>query len=290
MDKSHFDIAYDRLSKSEKQAIDERIEEWKKLRGHVCEKVVNNFVCEHFLSVEVIEEIIYFIIRSDEESIEDIKENMRTLIFDKYLLKGEKIRKATYPKKMGFAMPREGYKNYLSLWHRDAFGGDDNEIDKFIDDACNGMINPRYKEERYYRCLFKEDYKLIWLTWEECGDDVRNEDPFCFMRYRNASEVRITLGLDERYYKSELLLFYVNIDKVDISDFVLYRPTFCDSNFYENFKPTPLNFKSYGLTQPLSDVIVVNGISYHPERRPECVLKSKYMNYGLIDKVEYINE
>lgn len=260
----------------------EKLKEWEMNYGWKSKRVVENFKDEHFLSVDHMEELMLFIILRKDKVFDAIKTEMRTLIYNKYQLQGESIKQTPYPETVGFAISVNEYKDFLMRsYGQDWFDSDENEVEKFIINYSQGIYDDSYSD-----FLFKNDFKIVWMTWEKTSD-VHN--PFYFMKYNKSEEVTVTLGLDNRYFKPPLLLFLVDVTKVNELDFKMYRPTFCDSDFYENFKPPPLDFKDHGLTQPLVGTISDNGNSYNPERRPETVVRSQYVKLDKVKKVIYLN-
>jgi hypothetical protein len=279
---SNFEIAFYKLSTKDQATLTHILEQWKTYFGPQGEKIVENFRKEHFLSVKYISELFQYLIQNQAKGAEMLIRAVRQLIYDRYQLKGECIQ-VEQPKLVGFAMGKEDYKDYLMRSSRlKYFDDDESEVDKFL---ANCALN--LEDYADYDMLFKNDFKLVWLTWDEYAHD----DPFNFMQYRLTSEVCITLGLDERYFNPPLYLFVVEAEKVTESGFELSRPTFCDADFFEKFSPTPLGFKLFGRTVPLQDRIHDKaGNYYEPIGQPEAVVRSKYLKFNNLINIDYLSE
>jgi len=276
-----YQVAYQNLESENQVILDAKILEWEKSYGWKSERVVENFKKEHFLPADKMEKLMRFIIEREDSEFDLIKDELRLLIYNSYQLQGASIAQNPYPKTVGFATAFNEYKDFLMRFYgKLLFDEDENEVEKFIIDYTQGI-----QDEMYSECLFKHDFKLIWMTWDI---EKNASNPFCFMQFNKSEEVTVTLGLDDRYFKPPLLLFYLDIDKIIEPNFVMYRPTFCDSDFYENFKPTPLDFKQHGLTYPLKIRIEENDKFYTPHRRPETVVRSKFIKLDRIEKVIYL--
>jgi hypothetical protein len=96
-------------------------------------------------------------------------------------------------------------------------------------------------------------------------------------------EVQIALRLD-KYYAHNVFLFLVDVTKLkDRGSHLFFRPTFCDADLGENFRPTPVDFIAHGLTWPLGEKYLEKE---HPQKgRPEAVVRSEHIVLGKIEKV-----
>lgn len=266
---SSYSIAYNKLSLADKEVLEEKILEWQDSNGNRSLKVVENFKNEHFLNPNIMLEIMYFIIQRRYKPIKHILDELRTLIYNQYILKGGKINSTDYANITGFAIPGEVYKNYLMKAYKKYFNRDNRKLSKYISQLKDGV-----KDDEISGFLFKEEYKLIWMTWD---DSNIKGNPWSFLQTSTIDEIRIVLGLNDSYAPPSVLLCEINTGDNKNDKLKLFKPTFCDADFYENFRPTDESFKLYGLTEPLAKKITVNGKELFFKRRPEGVTKSKHV-------------
>ena len=165
------------------------------------------------------------------------------------------------------------------------FDLDANNIEKFLLDCKSGMIS-----QRYHACLFKALSKLLWLTWDDRTQRGVNEknDPFWYLKSDMAQEIQVALGLSDESEERPLYLFTISTEKIDAENFILFRPTFCDADFNEYYRPTPQDFEAHGLTHPSRNTITINNIQYKVDRRPECVVQSRYITIRDIVELRYL--
>jgi hypothetical protein len=203
---------------------------------------------------------------------------MLILMRGNYQLKGGNIEVS--PEWIGFAIPEENYKDYLTRQFN-------KEIDKKIGLLKNKNVEDIFTrldsgviEKQYHDCIFhKEKEYLRWVTWD---NDMKDE-PFPFMKNNTCREVQAALGLDERYTHNVRLVF-INVVKLNNKvTRLLFRPTFCDADFGENFRPAPLGFDKHGLSWPLGEKY---SEEEHLKRgRPEAVVQNKHIVLGATEKM-----
>jgi len=113
--------------------------------------------------------------------------------------------------------------------------------------------------------IFMKAY-TTWVTWNE---DDSSRDPFSFVIYRFADEVRASLGLDERL-RGPLLIFRYE-KPVQLS---LHRPTVADAELFKYFAPPILSHKEYGYSRPWERLALRVGeglVEIDAAPRPEAV-------------------
>lgn len=104
---------------------------------------------------------------------------------------------------------------------------------------------------------------LAWVTFSE---DPAAPDPFAFLSYRDADEVRAFLGLDPKHSGPLLLMVY------DSSNIKLLRPTIADAAISPFFQPPPVNFVDFGWTTPWPPGFLSGRLSVlTPAPRPEAL-------------------
>lgn len=273
---SNFKIALDKLKPPDQEILDGVLKRWGEFLGIKKEKVIENFKREHFLSVPDLVDIFGTMIKNKRLETRESINLARRLFHEKYQLRGGTI-KTPKPQLVGFALSKEDYKNHLMRHYGSShFDEDDGEIDKFLNNGLNNLN---------YNFLFKSNSRLIWLTW----DREDNDHPFSFLQYELSKEVCITLALDTRYFEPPLYLFTVCVEKISEPEFDMLRPTFCDSDFYEGFSPTPLGFDLFGLAVPTeNEVHDLSGNFYPPKEMPEALTRSKYIKLSNLEKVIYL--
>lgn len=145
---------------------------------------------------------------------------------------------------VGSVIPRRRFFNYLKQFHFSLFE-EEKEINNFIEDLCTNTksINPKYEN-----IPLKDDNRLIWMTWDNI--DYTN-NPFFFLKNKYAEEALTALGLGYPNYKNTELLAFSFIT----SSRHLYRPTICDSDYNNYWRPTLLVDNDYGIIKPLNDGI-----------------------------------
>ena len=124
---------------------------------------------------------------------------------------------------------------------------------------------------REKKLLLKAPFKLVWLTWDESA----TSHPFNFCGALTSENVWTALALSDDFRGEELLIFHFEIkDK----SFEIFRPTWCDADFFDKFRPTesdPKKRKDYevrwGQTMPVRPYALNHGYKH---RRPEGVVKA----------------
>jgi hypothetical protein len=275
MGETSYNKAWERLSDAQRKDFDDRLAAWKV----AAPQIVENFEREHFLPAAEMKELMEFIIGEgipvgDEKQVEKIRDKLRDL-----QLKGGEIEVS--PKWIGFAYPKDKYRNSLLKGYEYLFGK--KRIDEFFKDIWDNWDNKKSlnKVKKEYSEFLDCTISLFlqWVTW----DNKRN-NPFSFMRAKTCQEVRDALGLDEENYAHNVFLFFVKVTKLkDRGSQLFFRPTFCDAYLGENFRPTPVNFVAHGLTWPLGEKY---SEKEHPTKgRPEAVVRSEHIVLGKIEKV-----
>jgi hypothetical protein len=279
--------------KHKQEMFKEKLTEWRK----VSPQIVENFEREHFLPEEEMKELMKFIIDNGAPiDKSESKKDMRNKIYANYQLKGGKIEVSL--KRVGFAIPKARYTEFLIKQDYKRFGND-NQISDFLENIQKPDAKTNI-EELYSDCLnyiFKEKEFLLWVTWDDKGDNLfpflpsTDDNKYPDPDKSTRQKVKETLGLvydKKEDNESEMLLFFVDVDTLeDNGSPLFFRPTFCDADFVEFFRPTPIDFNKHGLTWPV-------GKSYsdeeHPKKgRPEAVVRSKHIVLGTIDRMILLN-
>jgi hypothetical protein len=290
MEETSYKKARKLFSEEEQNKFAARLIEWEKVNPQIAE----NFDREHFLPENEMRELMDFILQKG-IPVGDKKTDLQ----NKWIysgnglqLKGGEIKVS--PKRIGFAIPEDKYIDILQKQNYRKFGKPE-QIDEFFTDIQSSDAVTIIKE-KYADCkaiTFKDEKCLLWITWDNHGDN-----PFPFLhssdneypdRYKSTcQEVRIALALDKSY-KPDVLLFFVDVDKLDNQDAqVLFRPTFCDADFGEDFRPTPINFIDHGLTWQLGEPYSEED---HPKKgRPEAVVRSRNVILGIIERMILLNK
>ncbi|MDR1089642.1 MAG: hypothetical protein LBL79_01090 [Prevotella sp.] len=277
MEETSYRKSLELLSDDEKATLLAKLCEWEKASP----QIADNFKREHFLPEEQMMELMYFIV-NEGVPIDNKKIHLRNLMRADYQLKGKEIRVS--PERVGFAISEEAYKNFIIK----EYFGKGIAIDSSVARNKEDVIALAFKDffdklqkgdidEIEPDCLFKEENKLVWVTW-----DNNNDDPFSFNQSDTCLGIQTALGLDEKYTGPKILLFIVNVDKLKKED-IFFRPTFCDADFGENFRPTPVDFNDHGLTWPLGEAYSEE--EHSKKGRPEAVVQSKYLVLSVIEKM-----
>ncbi|MDR1407254.1 MAG: hypothetical protein LBJ23_04310 [Tannerella sp.] len=235
-------------------------------------RIADNFRREHFLPETQMVALMCCIIENGVPVYNEKDATLKRMRGNQ--LKGGEIKVS--PKWVGFAIPEKVYKNYLIVHHHDELGLDDDEFEKMFDRLVEGE-----KYEELLDSLFKPEDYLLWVTWDNDGDN-----PFPSQMSESREKVRNVLGLDKIYIEQNVLLFFVDVDKLKKRNGNLFRPTFCDADLGEHFCPAPVGFISHGITWPLN----LNREKYSEEEhlkkgRPEAVMRSKFLALNTVEKM-----
>jgi hypothetical protein len=283
MEETSYGKSMELLSEDEKATLLAKMDEWEKASP----QIANNFKREHFLPEKQMRELMCFIV-NEGVPIGSKKGDMQDKIYADYQLKGGEIKVSPSPKRVGFAVPKESYINFLLRKYRTAMGSDRIVAERYL----NRLLKDGVIGEKILGCLFNEENFLIWVTWDKNNED----NPFSFLTSANENpvsnrspwrQVQVALGLDEEKYAGQhILLFFADSNKLEKRDDKLFRPTFCDADFGQNFRPTPVDFNDHGLTWPLGEAY---SEEEHPKKgRPEAVVRSKHIAMKTIEKMVLI--
>ncbi|MDR2469156.1 MAG: hypothetical protein LBD27_01580 [Tannerella sp.] len=275
MAKTSFDKAYDSLNRDEQHDIEKIMEQWPP-------RIAENFRREHFLPVLEMKELMRFMIANKDMSYADMQKKMRRLFYTDFQLQGKPVQ--TSPRRVGFAIPAEVYKKHLRKKYFGLFLYDEVELKTFVDGIKNiDTVKEKFKDD--LDSTLKE--YLIWVTWEVKEDFEDN--PFYFDNSDTCEGVQMALALDEIYKTPNVILFIVDAGKLNRD--ALVRPTFCDADFGNKFRPAPIRFTAHGYTYPLSEPPLPYSEEKHlKEGRPEAVIRSEHIVLSKIKEVILLNK
>jgi hypothetical protein len=275
------------LSADGRTTFGERLAEWRRASPQIAE----NFEREHFLPAEEMKELMEFIIREGAPVGDEQKMLRNELIYPPkgdLQLKGGEIKFPPKLKRIGFAIPEKKYKEFLLQEYGGEFSHEEDEVDKFLKTLLSGE-----KDEDCIHYLFRAGHILLWVTWGNKGDN-----PFPFLpssdnEYPDSDqsacwEVRVALALGKEY-ESRVLLFFADFEKIKDKGGKFFRPTFCDADFGEHFRPAPLGFNDHGLTWPLGKKDYEEK-EHKKEGRPEAVVRSEHIVLDMTEKVILLNQ
>jgi hypothetical protein len=274
MGETSYRKAWERLSDAQRKDFDDRLTAWKA----AAPQIVENFEREHFLPDAEMMELMKFIIREGIPVGDTIITKLQEeLIYTKLQLKGGEIRVS--PKRIGFVIPEIEYKKFLYKTYYAPNSPDKKEMENFLTKLLLGV--KENKENLDF--LIKDGRCLHWVTW----DKNKGEDPFLWKSDdTTCQDVQIALGLDKkRYAHSKLLLFCVDVAKLKNKGIqLLFRPTFCDAGFGENFRPAPMGFEDHGFTWPFGKQ-PYSETDHRKKGQPEAVARSEYITLNVIDEI-----
>ena len=251
---SSYKRAMGKFNHSKRCKIDKILSSWeqKSPNGRV---VAPNILLERFLPVDHMAEILDMIFQKGNSSLKAL-EDQYPFECHKHVLKGQYV-DCVFPKIVGRAVEREYFVQYL-LRMSNAYNLD-MDIEDVIDEAIyKGSILP---EEAKNIAMSPH---AAWVTWNKTDSSA---DPYDFVQYDHADEVRACLGLPYRKGKLILLLYKVLHS-------TLRCPTIADAGLYSYFQPPGFS-NDHGVTRPrLAQDEELEKIKYKPKPRPEAVHKS----------------
>jgi hypothetical protein len=277
--------AFGKLTKEGKVILQQVMDTWDP-------RIKENFQREHFLSAKQMEtfmcSIIDMVVKTNGmPDREDMKMYIRhELIYKNYQLKGGKIEDEPYPHTVGFAMPLKHFKDFLSGKYINDYAGEVEEVNQIFQELEDTGVF--YYPADLTDCPFKKEKCLIWVTWER--NKAHAADPFYFSKSDTCREIKEILGLDDDRAIPPLLLFIVDARELTAQGVDLSKPTFCDADFGEKFRPTPLDFTLHGLTWPFSPTDSYSEKKHREKGRPEAVIQSRHMVLSKIKKVKLLNK
>ena len=253
---SPYKRAMRKFNHSKRCKIDKTLSSWEQenLHGRV---VVPNILLERFLPVDHMAAILDIIFQKGSSSIKPLEDEYLSECH-KHVLKGKYVH-CVFPKTVGRAVEREDFIEYLRSIRN--FYNLDTDIEDFIDEAI------------YKGSILPEDAKNIpmsryaaWVTWNKTDFSA---DPYDFVQYDQAEEVRACLGLPYRKKGKLVLLIYKVLDYT-----TLRCPTIADSGLNLYFKPPGIS-SGHGITKPRpTQDEELKKIKFKPKPRPEAVHKS----------------
>ena len=251
---SSYEDAIRKFNHSRRSKIHKILSSWeqKSFHGRV---IAPNILLERFLPVDHMAAILEIIFQKGNSSLKALEDEY-PLECHKHVLKGKYVHCA-FPKTVGRAVEREDFIQYLlGISNFYNLGID---IEDVIDKAI------------YKRLFLPEEAKDIamsthaaWVTWNETDSSA---DPYDFIQYNHADEVRACLGLPYRKGKLILLIYKVRHS-------TLRCPTIADAGLYPYFQPPGLS-NDHGVTKPRATQDEnLKKIKFKPKPRPEAVHKS----------------
>ncbi len=242
-------------------------------------KIKNIIKNEHFLEENILVNLINIIHENKQAEAKVIYKAIKKIIRrEEYLQKGGDIR-IRLPKYVGTVIPYNVFKNNLSEIPENSLKLPDEEcINTFCDEIeLLGVVG-----EFYRTLILKDPERLIWLTF-----DLDTDNPFSFIRLNLSEEYLITLGLSDyrTLVDKKIIALIFQTDELLKRDILLYRPTFCDSNLYPHFFPTTSEIR-FGESKPIGGGIIEhNNQKYIYPKRPEIIIKSKYLEFKYLDRL-----
>lgn len=237
---------------------------WKNsfLRENDQQKIVSNLKNELFLPERIFADLLNFLLdpvpRSIESRLIDLRNHMRS----NWQTTGGEIMK--YPDCCATIIVKDLFKDRLL----DEYGFESAYADTFcLKDPASYL--PEEKE-----IILKASTHLIWLTWDEHDE----EEPFyCLEEPLTVDKMVKSFALQDWYATQDLLLFYFTAKSARKINFNIFRPTWCDADFFDKFSPPDPDLdkeNKWGLTNPNGKV---RHKTKYRAKRPEGVVKSGYL-------------
>jgi len=260
---NYFQTVFNDLDDKEQRSIEEIFREWLDYAHwplsnefNKCDhaKLIENIKHEHFLDFQFFKKAIKEMISEFSGDINLCLSKFRQKAYDEFLRKGAKL--DARPKHIATIVLKDIFITYA-----ERLGFSRLELNKLIS-------KPPAKYNSAERSLImKRPFLMLWFTWDE---DCESH-PHQFIKDRTAENLWKAFALSDDYLNKELLAFYLKETSVEKFDFTIYRPTWCDADFFDKFKPTGHDEVRWGQTAPIEDYPLKKGFK---KRRPEGVAKS----------------
>jgi hypothetical protein len=141
---------------------------------------------------------------------------------------------------VGTVIPKNRFRNYLLNEYSHKFT-------KFtVDDLIEQLLyDTKGIDAKFKDIKFKEIGRIIWLTWDGI---TFSDNPFVSLKTNYAEEALTALGLGFDSYKNQEFLSFI----FDTKCKDMKRPTICDSDYNDFFRPTEFSYKKNGILHPLN--------------------------------------
>lgn len=273
MNNKYFLTVIEQFEEKERNALHELLSKWECctiwegcVEFQECnhKKLVDNIRNEHFLAKDSFYEILNYFLSNSDKELSEVLNLLRSNILENYILKGGNVIKK--PAFLATCVKKNILENYLLKNNYTL-----NETERFF------QKDPAEFNVKEKKTLLKFSNRLIWVTWDEF-DEV---DPYNFLHTLSVDAICDAMALDKSYRNKQLALLYFMVDPNRLDQFPIYRPTWCDANFFDKFSPTdPSKEIRWGQTSP---TVQLNLKPNYQERRPEGVVLSNNL------PCEYLN-
>jgi len=273
------------LSPSERAQVNHILQMWERRAGWEGEILVSNLRNEQFLELTawqvLFDEIISTygrILPSNAREWTRYRDSVQAKCIGRLWLQGGAVC-CKPPVRVGIALPRNRFENYL-LEHCPQWFRGDEAFDSFYLN-CRRQEGAIQLPKTVQKALVAEANRLLWVTWDDKSGGQR--PPFLFALHdgdEHPEKVRTGLGMGNLAYRDKGLVTLV-FDQSALSQLFkntdLQRPTFADANMCICFFP---GRDEHGITNPLQGgQVVIDDIPYTVKHRPEAIQKSE--NYKL---------
>lgn len=265
---------YNKLDSESKKKVDDFFNEWILFKKWNSEKfkfiepeiVFDNFKKDHFLKFNLFLEIVKYIVKNKKGNIEDDLIELRNYLRKNYCFKGSEIEVS--PDLIGTVVLKDKLSDFLLDEPLGLFNNP-KEIEIFM---AKDPSDYDYDEKL---CILRSKERHVWLSWSEHNSAL---SPFVFSDSRNKEEICNALGLSESYFENDIILVVFK----PTSNKNMKKPTIADANLDNDlWRPTELDITEYGLSKSRTPLTLKNG---YDSKRPESVIKSKYLPFSLLNK------
>jgi hypothetical protein len=276
----YFEEIVGQLPEIEQRTLTDLLLDWAQFKGwanstefNSCnhQKLIDNIKQERFLRELPFKSVIQDLINHyDGKDIIGCLTKIRRVIWDKYLQEGDVIQ-GEQPVYVATSTPKQTFYNWL--FENDL---DPEDADRLLEKSADEYST--FEKE----LILKHQKKLVWLTWDEFGED----EPFLFLQKVTRDIVCDAFALEDYYKKEDMLSFYFKLD-YDLAKFLISRPTWCDAGFYDKFCSPDPGHLDWGLTKP--ERSYPRKIKYIAnERRPEGVIRASELKFEYIKRIDLL--
>ena len=262
------------INKTDKDFLDDKINEWKSLNREQ-NKIVTNCKKEFYLNPNYFYDLFKLILSLKSLDANDLKGHIFEF-FKNYRLEGDNpiLNKIQV---VGFTLPVRAIKRNIEDNYFDHFGNDYTELEIFI----NSLKTNSY-DNMFDFMNIKNFDDVLWITFDENSDD-----PFSFLRFNSKLEIQHTLALPDFYKYADIFIFTMNL--TDENKEWMHKATVFDAGDYCYFSPPKYEEKKYGYTKPLNNgKLRISRKTYVYDKRPEIVCNTREIKLKHISEIKYL--